>query len=256
MRQCRRRLRRDGYDFLWFGLTNRSVQKSSLGSQGVGGPGLSPDPGRPLRIAVPIILLLSLGLCAACSFANHSVLTDPPQDSLNITWHNQLNAVVSPNDLKSQYVLAQKIVDTWSPDAYLHLVSIRVACTSLATPDHVNFLFNKYNYLHFYYPKEWVADVGMDFATGEGTLWVRKEPDRPPKRQKHLDLDILAVDLPQVLQILEAELDESDCSSAHIILYENMWKISYSTVQDGQRTTHDALTIDALTGKVKRATRN
>lgn len=205
---------------------------------------------RVLWLALLTLSLAGLGSCAMCGLVNRPVLGDPPQDSLDTVWHTRVNEEVTPTDLETQYMLAREVVDTWSPDAYFYFLSVKVPCSDLPTPSRSSFHFSKLNYLHFYYPKQWSAEVEMDFETGEGSLQVEKEQDRPSKIQRHLDLDRLTVSLSQVLEMTHRELQNTDCISAYVTLYEDTWDIRYSASQGGP--LYDVLTIDALTGRVER----
>ena len=205
---------------------------------------------RVLSFALLALSLVCLGSCAICGLVNRPVLGDPPQDSLDMVWHTHVNEEVAPTDLQTQYMLAREVVDTWSSDAYFYFLSVKVPCSDSSTPSRVTFHFSKLDYLHFYYPKQWTADVKMDFETGEGKLQVEKEQDRPPKIQRHLNLDRLAVGLQEILEMTRRELQNIDCISVYVTLNEDTWDISYSASPGG--LLYNVLTIDALTGKVER----
>jgi hypothetical protein len=199
------------------------------------------------------VLSVLLGLCLLCGIRNRPYLTDPPQDSLDLTWHRDIHSEVDPMDLEALYALAREVVDEWSPDAYLYSVHLNAPCTNLAALQTVYFTFLKVNHLDIY-TKQWYAFVDLDFEDGEVTLQVEKEEqDPPPRLQKRLDLSRLAISLSQALEIAsQVESVGGECLKAHISLYKYLWDISYVDERlIGPSERYPGVKIDALTGEVE-----
>lgn len=203
------------------------------------------------KLIVWVTLSVLLGSCTLCGLYNRPYLTDPPQDSLDLTWHRHSLSEIDPTDLEALYALAREVVNDWSADAYLYSVHLYTPCTDLTMPETAHFLFLKVNHLDIY-TKQWYAFVYLDLDNGEVRLRVEQEErDPPPPLQKRIDLSKLAVSLPQALELgSQVEPVSDTCFKSVISLYKYVWDISYvDEPVIGPSERYSGVRIDALTGE-------
>jgi hypothetical protein len=209
------------------------------------------------RVVIWATLLVLWGLCGVCGttfyIRNRPYLTDPPQDSLDITEHRDIRKELGPSDLDVLYTLAREVVDKWAPDAYLYGVDLTTSCTDPVAPKRARFAFLKVNHLDIY-PKQWQAFVNLDLEGKKVRFQVEKEErDPPPPLQRHIDLSRLRINLLQAIEFArQVETESSVCREVKIDLYQNVWDISYvdEPVYLGSER-YPGVKIDALTGEVQ-----
>jgi hypothetical protein len=203
--------------------------------------------------ATVLILLGLFGLCGMFYIGNRPYLTDPPQNSLNITLNRNIQDEIDTSDLDSLYTLAREIVDEWAPDAYLYRISLTTPCADLSTPTSIRFAFLKTNYLDIY-TKQWNAFVDMDLEKNEIQFWVDKEErDPPPPLQKRLDLSSLKIGLPEARDFAnQVQNVSNECNKVDMFFHNYVWDISYvddPTFLVSER--YPGVKINALTGEVQ-----
>lgn len=208
---------------------------------------------RPVLLSVILILSSIMGACVLCGIRNRYSLTDPPQDSLELTQHRDIRSEVGPMNVEAVYALGQKLVDEWSPGAYLYSIHLHTACTNFTVTEEISLHFLRINHLDIY-TKQWYAFVKFDLEEERVTLSVEKEEcDPPPPLQRRLKLEELTVDLSQVLQIAnQVKETDGDCIRAHIWLHENEWNIRYVNAQYITIKGYPFIKINALTGEIRR----